>query len=237
MQSFRESSFIEADFSGSHFRGVDFSDVKISDAWMVGVDISGHIDGLTINGVDVTAFVEQQLDERHPIRKLFGATDPEGMQRAWNALEHAASETLERARRLPASALDESVDDEWSYIQTLRHLIHATDRWISAPVLHEPVPFHVYGLPNPPYEDLAPGQFDVDARPSLEEVLTLRRDRMTKVRDFLATVTSEQLDREVASPNGGVTATRRCFQVIFKEEWWHDQYANRDLAIIEERSA
>ena len=69
MQDARGSKFIEADLSGSEFRGVDFSNVKISDAWLVNEEISGNVAGLTINGVDVTDFVEQQLDERYPVRK------------------------------------------------------------------------------------------------------------------------------------------------------------------------
>lgn len=235
MQNSRHSKFIEVDFSGSQFRGVDFSNVKISDAWLVDVDISGHVAGVTINGVDVTDFVEQQLDERHPIRKLLRATDPEGMRRAWSVLQQAAAETLARARRLPAALLDESVDGEWSYLQTLRHLVHAADRWVSAPVLADPQPVHPLGLPNPPYEDLPPAMSGFDARPNLEEVLIARRDRLNLVEHYLATATSEQLDREVQSPNGGKTSIRRCFHVVFKEEWWHDQYANRDLTIVERR--
>ncbi len=236
MQNFRNSTFIEADFSGSQFRGVDFSNVTISDAWLFDVEISGEVAGVTINGVDVTHFVEQQLDERHPIRTLLRADDPEGMRRAWSALEQATAETVDRARRLPADLLEVSVDGEWSYLQTLRHLVFATDRWISGPVLSDPEPFHPLGLPNTPHDDLTPGRFDVEAQPALDEVLTARHDRRDRVRHHLATITAEQLDRQVLSPNGGTTSVRRCFHVVFKEEWWHDQYARRDLAILEDGS-
>ena len=129
--------------------------------------------------------------------------------------------------------MDVSVDGEWSYLQTLRHLVFATDRWISAPVLADSQPFHPIDLPNPPHDDLPPATFDLDARPTLEEVLIVRRDRMERVRYCLATASSELLDREVASPNGGTTTTRQCLHVMFREEWWHNQYALRDLAILE----
>lgn len=235
MQDARGSMFVETDLSGSRFRGVDFSNVKISDAWLVDVDISGHVAGVTINGVDVTDFVEQQLDERFPIRRLLVATDLDGMRSAWSALGHAASDTVERARRLPVALLDESVDDEWSFLQTLRHLIYATDRWITGPVLGEPGPVHALGLPNPPHEDLPPGLFDLDARPTLDEVLSVREGRMSAVNEYLCNVDAEQLDREVSSPNGGRTTVRRCLQVVFNEEWWHNQYATRDLTRLEHR--
>jgi uncharacterized protein YjbI with pentapeptide repeats len=235
MQDARNSTFIEADLSGSQFRGVDFSNVKISDAWLVNVDISGHVAGVTINGVDVTDFVEEQLDERYPVRKLLNAPDPDGMRGAWSALELDASETVERARRLPAALLDESVNDEWSFLQTLRHLIYATDRWITGPLMAEPEPFHPLGMPNPPYDDLPNGAFDLDARPSLGGVLIARHARMNAVQKYLCNVSAAQLDREVSSPNGGKTTVHRCLQVVFKEEWWHNLYAIRDLNILEHR--
>ncbi len=235
MQDARGSRFIEADFSGSQFRGVDFSNVKISDAWLVDVDISGHVAGVTINGVDVTDFVEQQLDDRYPIRKLLTAADPDAMRTAWSALEQGAAETVEHARRLPAALLDESVDEEWPFLQTLRHLIYATDRWITGPVLAELEPVHALGMPNPPYEDLPPGVSDLDACPTLAEVLVVRHGRMNAVKNYVGDVSADQLDREVSSPNGGKTTVRRCLHVVFREEWWHNQYAIRDLTVLERR--
>ncbi len=233
MDDFTGSRFTEADFSDSQFRGVVFSNVKIVDAWLVDVDIFGHINGLTINGVDVTEFVERQLDERHPTRKLLNAADPGGMRQAWTALQQEAAATLERARKLPVDALNQSVDEEWSYLQTLRHLVYATDRWISGPVLADADAFHRLGLPNPPLEEIPVSLFDLHASPDLDAVLGARHDRTNRVTTYLATVTAEQLDAEVESPNGGTTTVRRCFHVVFREEWWHNQYANRDLAIIE----
>ena len=140
---------------------------------------------------------------------------------------------FERARRLPAALLDESVDDEWSFLQTLRHLIHATDRWITGPVLAEPEPVHALGMPNPPYEDLPPGVFDLEACPTLAEVLVVRHGRMNAVKNCVGGVSAAQLDREVSSPNGGKTTVRRCLHVVFREEWWHNQYATRDLTVLD----
>jgi hypothetical protein len=235
MEDMRSKRFVEADFSGAQFRGVNFTDVKIADAWLINVDISGHVAGLSINGVDVTAFVEQQLDERYPVRKLLTATDPEGLRRSWSALEQAAAETVEIARKLPASLLEESVDEEWSFLQTLRHLIFATERWISGPVLAKLEPFHPLGFPNPPHEALPPGMFDLNANPTLDEIMIVRQARMDAVKNCLGDISAEQLDREVGSPNGGKTTVRQCLHVVFREEWWHNQYANRDLATLAAR--
>lgn len=49
--------------------------VKITDTWVDNLDISGRVESLIVNGVDVTAFVEQELDKRHPELRTLAATD------------------------------------------------------------------------------------------------------------------------------------------------------------------
>jgi hypothetical protein len=55
---------------------------------------------------------------------------------------------------------------------------------------------------------------------------------MDRVARFVATLDAAGLAREVTSPNGGPTTVLHCLHVVFREEWWHDQYANRDLTIL-----
>jgi DinB superfamily len=227
--------FFEADFSGARFHGVNFSNVKISDALLFNVEISGLVGNLSVNGVDVSAFVEAELNQRHPERLLLAPFDPDGMRTAWKAIEAFSATTLERARALPPDQLDASVDGEWSFVQTLRHLVFATDRWITGPVLDDPNPFHPLGMPNPPYDDVTSRHFDLDARPTLEAVAAVRRGRMDRIADLLERVTTDDLNRQVPSPNGGTTSVMSCLHIVFRDEWWHDQYANRDLAILERR--
>ena len=108
MKSFRDAQFIEADFHGAVFRGVDFSEVTITDAWVHNVQISGHVDGLSINGVDVGGYVERTLNERHPERGLLAPTDTAATRVAWNVIEEFCETTLLRARTLPVDRLSES---------------------------------------------------------------------------------------------------------------------------------
>ena len=235
MEDHRNERYVEADFSGTRFHGVIFSDVKISDAWLSDVDISGLVKNLSVNGVDVTGYVKAELNRRHPERLLLSPDDPDGVRGAWRTIEDFAAATLDRARALPPDKLDESVDDEWSFLETLRHLVFATDRWITGPVLGDPNPFHRLGRPNDPLDEVPAGMFDLDASPTLDEVLAVRRERMDRVAEHIQAVDAEELDREVSSPNGGTTTVMYCLRVVFREEWWHDQYANRDLAILEGR--
>jgi len=236
MEDRTNEQFVDVDFTGSRFRGVIFSGVTISDAWLADVDISGMVAGVSINGIDVTGYVDAELDRRHPERRLLAPDDPPGARLAWQTVEELSSATVERARALPPAALDEAVEGEWSFLETLRHLVFATDRWISGPVLGDPDPFHRLGRPNDPLDEIPAGMLDLDARPALDEVLAVRRDRMDRVRAFVHGVDAKGLEREVRSPNGGATTVLRCLHVVLREEWWHDQYANRDLAILEGRA-
>ena len=52
------------------------------------------------------------------------------------------------AKRLPESMLHERVDGEWSFVQTQRHLLFASDAWLGNAVLEEESPYHALGLPS-----------------------------------------------------------------------------------------
>ncbi len=235
MDDHKNERFFEADFTGARFHGVNFSNVKISDAWFFNVDLSGLVGNLSVNGVEVGPYVEEELNKRHPERLLLAPSDPDGMRAAWNSIEEFSAATIERARALPLAQLDESVDEQWSFLETLRHLVFATDRWITDPVLRVADPFHPLGMPNPPTDEVDAAHFDLDAKPTLDEVLAVRRDRMERVGGLVGKIDSDELDRQVANPNGGTANVRNCLHIVFREEWWHDQYANRDLAILEHR--
>jgi hypothetical protein len=137
--------FWGADLRGARFRDVNLTDVEISHAWLVDVDIDALVENVVINGVDVTDYVNER-DPWYPLRAMLRPSDPEGMRAAWAALESEWADTIARALALPEAKLHESVNDEWSFVQTLRHLVFAMDKWFTAPILGER--FHPIGLPN-----------------------------------------------------------------------------------------
>ncbi len=67
----------------------------------------------------------------------------------------------------------------------------------------------------------------------VDDVLAVRRERMNRVAELVESINADELNRQVPSPNGGTTSVADCLRIVFREEWWHDQYANRDLAILE----
>jgi uncharacterized damage-inducible protein DinB len=220
------SVFWGADLRGATFRDVDLTDVSISHAWLVNVNVDALVDRVVINGVDVTDYVNER-DPWYPLRAMLRSTDPAGMRETWAALEAEWATTINLASSLPDASLHESVDGEWSFVQTLRHVVFAIDKWLTVPVLGEP--FHPIGLPNSGSVDFPWPGVDQTLQPSVAEALAARADRAERVADFLATVTAADLDRSVDILENGPHPLVECIYTVFEEPFWHNRYARRDL--------
>ena len=236
------AAFTRVDLSGARFRDVDLRGAVFRDLELVDVDISGDIRHVTINGVDVGPLIEAELDRRDPDRVRMRPTDPAGFREAWDVVERLWTGTVDRARRLDPDLLHASVDDEWSFIQTLRHLVFATESWVGRAVLGDPSPWHPLSLPWDGLPDTPGVPRDLDAQPSLDTVLALRRDRMAMVRRVVDGLTDESLaavtepvDGPGWPPPGSSYPVHRCLSVVLNEEWEHRLYAERDLAVLESR--
>ena len=79
-------------------------------------------------------------------RDKLKAADPEGLSDAWAMIEDIWSGTVARAREVPEPVLHEQVDGEWSFVQTHRHLVLATDCWLRRMVKGIAHPYHPWGL-------------------------------------------------------------------------------------------
>lgn len=233
--------FDQVDLTGARFRNVDLTGATIRGALLVNVDLDGLLDSVTVNGVDVVPLVEAELDRRYPDRAKMRPADADGFREAWDILERLWQQTNERARRLDPDLLNERVDDEYSFIETLRHLVFATDAWIRRAILGEPAPWHPLGLPHDEMPQDTPVPRDPAARPSLDEVLALRADRMATMRQVLAGLTDEYLAgmtepvTEPGYPESESFPVRRCLGAIVNEEWEHRLFAERDLDVLASR--
>ena len=198
---FRGARFDVADLRGARFTDCDLTGVTIRDGWLVDVSISGYLSNVTVNGVDVTGFVSAELDRRHPERVQFREVQTaEGFRAMWDTIERLWAQAAERAGRLPAAALTEQVDEEWSFAQTLRHLVFITDAWASRTVLDQEMPYHPIGLPQswyPPADAAALG-IDLTAEPGYDEILAARADRMAVIRRIVAGLTDDDLGRRAS---------------------------------------
>jgi hypothetical protein len=237
----RGAHFRRVDLSGAQFHAVDLSHAVMRGVDLIDVDISGEIENLVINGVDVTAFVEAELDRRQPERIKMRPTDPEGFREAWHLLDRLWEGTVDRARGFTPGQLHESVNGEWSFIETLRHLTFATDSWIRRAILGDPAPWDALGLPFSEWPDGPEFSRALDAQPSLDTILAVRRERVATVREYIGHLTNEILESHTTPveapgwPPPKSYAVRTCLLVILNEEWQHRLYAERDFDILDDR--
>ena len=213
--------------NGAVLRGVDVDGMDIDAPWL----LRGGT--LLVNGVDVVPYVEAQLAERFPGWADRTATTPDGLRSAWASVQSAWGAALERAEGLP---VDEQVDGEWSFAQTLRHLVMATDIWLRGAVLEVENPLSPLGQP---FAEYATDGYDtsvfVTEQPSYDEVLAVRAQRVGMVTDYLASATEEDLAapcRHPWAPDREIPALH-CLHTVIDEEWSHLRFALRDLDALE----
>lgn len=243
----RETSFGETTFEGARFRRVrldhtEFRAATFHGARLLGVElvdvvISGDVSNVVVNGVDIAPLVEAELNRRDPERAAMRPTDADGFRTAWDIVRRRWDDTVARARTLPDEMLHASVDGEWSFIETLRHLGFASAAWVERMVLGEPSPWHPFDLP----WDEAPGwdgiPWDRSLRPSLDEVLAVRRRRQDVVSEVMATLDDERLAATVTRTEPGWPRAEgfpvsECLSIVLIEEWEHRGFAERDLGAL-----
>jgi hypothetical protein len=235
--SLRGASLRAVDLSGVQIRGALFNGCRIRGVELVDVEISGELQNVVVNGVDIAPLIDAELNRRMPQRARMRPDDSDGFREAWAILEGLWEGTVARARAFPEAALHSSVDGEWSFIQTLRHLSFASAAWVDRMILGTASPWHQLDLP----WDEAPGwdgiPWDREARPSLDEVLTVRRQRQATVRRVMASLTDDQLASEVTRTEPGwprleTFPFKECLRIVLNEEWEHRLYAERDLTAL-----
>ena len=238
---FRGARIHLCDLAGLEIRDCEVSGLKIVDCYGSDVYLGGDFERLVVNDVDVTRYVQAELDRQHPARVLAReAMSPDDYLAAWDAIETLWETTLNRARLLPEAKLHERVAGEWSLVETQRHLLFASDAWLGNAVLEDDAPYHPLGLAagGMPADAMAKLGLTVEATPTLNEVLAPRRLRMATMRRVVEGLTEAELDRtcgrKPAEPYPDQEyVVRRCLKVVLKEEAEHHRYAVRDLAVLE----
>jgi uncharacterized damage-inducible protein DinB len=246
----RNARFETVDLTGSQFRLVHLNDVQIRQAdlhrvrmrgvELLDVEIDGEMQNVVVNGIEIGPLVEAEMERRDPDYAKMKPKDPDGFREAWDILERRWAETVERARRLDPPLLHERVDDEWSFIETLRHLCYATDAWVNRVYLGDPDPWSPLDLPFDTVRDLE-WRHDKDIRPCLDDVLTVRAQRQATVRRVFAELTDADLGRETDPvpgegwPPPDSYPVAEALSTVVNEEWHHRRFAERDLAVLRAR--
>jgi hypothetical protein len=197
-----------------------------------GKEGSGQLRGARVDVADLrgTRFTDCDMTGTGDLRAL------------WDTIERLWAQATERAGRMPAAASDRQVNQEWSFAQTLRHLVFITDAWASRTVLDQEMPFHPLGLPQSwyPAADAAALGIDLTAQPGFDEVLAARADQMAVIRRIVTGLADADLGRPCQRlPAPGYPEEERtvidCIAVVLDEEIEHYRFAVRDLAVLEAR--
>jgi hypothetical protein len=227
------------DFSNQKVKHMSLRNATVVASDFTNANLSGDIGGLVINSVQVAPLIAAELERLYPERKELFTTTPEGMKSAYDIVFRLLDATFDRARALTEEQRNERVDDEWSTVETVRHLVFAVDSWILRAVLGHDDPHHPIGLP---FSEMNPNvrvKCDPDARPTFEEAVAVWKDRERIIREVLEGLTPEELEREIVLAGEGYPAAGLQTQVIgplwtiLEESWWHNRFMNRDLDVIE----
>lgn len=236
--------FEDEDLTGAEFRECDLSGARFVGVVLQDVEIDGLVTGLTVNGVDVMPYVEAELDRRRPVRALLRSDEPRALRQAWRELVDGWAATAERVRGMPEGSEHARVDGEWSTVETLRHLVFVHDSWFRRCVLGLTEPFTAIGLASPS----VPGQqelgLDPGARPTLEEVLTVREQHAREVGAWLDEVTPDRLaepapvpDDDRWPPYAKGRTVLQCVRTVLNEELEHHGFCVRDLDRLSRRGS
>lgn len=233
--------FVDQDLTDAEFRECDLTRARLIGVVMQDAVIDGLVSNLVVNGVEVTSFVEAELDRRHPVRVLMRSDDPADLREAERHLRAGWAATVARLRGMAGGVEHQRVGGEWSAVETLRHLIFVHDSWFRRCCLGSPQPFTAMGLAS----DFVPAQeeqgLDRAAAPDLDQVLAVRDQQAAEVRHWLASVTADELSAVAPVPAGpgwpphaaGKTVLE-CLHVVLNEEWEHHGFCERDLDLLNE---
>lgn len=231
--------YVDEDMAGAEFRECNLSNTRLIGVVMQDAVIDGLVTNLVVNGVEVMGYVESELDRRHPVRRLIRSDDPGDLRRGCRQLRADWAATVVRMRASPGIEA-KSVNDEWSALQTLRHLIFVHDSWFRRCCLGSTDPFTPMGLGIESTPSRDEQGLDASADPTLDEVLTIRNEQATELERWLDAVTSEKLNEPAPIPDDDRwppyargRSVRQCLGTVLGEEFEHHQFCVRDLDLIE----
>jgi DinB superfamily len=245
--AFRGATFRRVDLSGATIRDSDVTGLRIVASLVDDVRLSGHegVGRVVVDDVDVTAHVRTELDRRHPERVLIREMrSADEVRAAWVVVNGMWDAAVAHAATVPEPLLNQRVEGEWSFVETVRHLVFADDIWVGRMLSDEPGPFHPLGVPPTDTTDAAAAEMGLTlaARPSFTQVVSLHRERRRRFTDLLGGVTDADLAQvrtAVLAPDWGEESfpVLECLTVVVREHADHLRFAQRDLATLEEHSA
>jgi hypothetical protein len=235
--------YVDEDLHGAEFRECDLTGARLIGVVMQDAVIDGLVTNLVVNGVEVAQYVEAELDRRHPVRVLIRSEDPADLREASRQLHAGWGATIERIRRTPGIER-RSVNDEWSAVQTMRHLVFVHDSWFRRCCLGSTELFTPMGI-GPTVEPYREAHgLDLSLDPALDEIVRVRDTQAAELEAWLDEVTAVRLaarapvpDDDVWPPYARGRSVRQCLRTVLNETFEHHGFCVRDLDLIEAQDA
>jgi hypothetical protein len=231
--------FEDQDLTDAEFRECDLTRARLIGVVMQDAVIDGLVRNLVVNGVEVTSYVEAELDRRHPVRLLIRSADPADLREAFRQLRADWAATLGRLRGMPKGSENQRAGGEWSAVETLRHLVFVHDSWFRRCCLGSAEPFTAIGLASDFVPDQEEQGLDRAAIPGLDEVLAARGEQGAELERWLSAVTPDELSAPAPVPAGRGwppyargKSVLECVHVVLNEEWAHHGFCVRDLDLL-----
>jgi hypothetical protein len=231
--------FEDQDLTDAEFRECDLTRARLIGVVMQDAVIDGLVTNLVINGVEVTSYVEAELDRRHPVRQLIRSADPADLREAFRQLRADWAATLGRLRGMPGGSENQRAGGEWSAVETLRHLVFVHDSWFRRCCLGSDKPFTAIGLASEFVPDQEEQGLDRAAAPSLDEVLAVRGVQGAELERWLSAVAPDELSAPAPVPAGRGwppyargKSVLECVHVVLNEEREHHGFCVRDLDLL-----
>jgi uncharacterized protein YjbI with pentapeptide repeats len=98
---FNDADMHAVHFTGARIHGALFNGTRLRGVELVDVEISGELQNVVVNGVDIAPLVDAELNRRMPDRARMRPDDGDGFRAAWAILERLWEGTVARARTFP----------------------------------------------------------------------------------------------------------------------------------------
>lgn len=229
---------MDQDLTEAEFRECVLDRARLIGVVMRGAEIDGLITDLVVNGVEVTSYVAAELDRRYPVRLLLRSEERDDLREGSRQLRADWAATIERMRATPGIE-HRSVNDEWSAVQTLRHLVFVHDSWFRRCCLGSTDLFTPMGI-GPTVEPYREAHgLNLSLEPSLDEVVSVRDAQADELEAWLDAATPETLaasapvpDDDVWPPYARGRSVRECLGTVLNETFEHHGFCVRDLDLV-----
>src|SRR6476661_5892263 len=100
------ATFKDQDLTDAEFRECDLTRARLIGVVMQDAVIDGLVTNLVVNGVEVSSYVEAELDRRYPVRLLIRSGDPADLREGARRLRAEWTATITRLRGMPQGSED-----------------------------------------------------------------------------------------------------------------------------------